>query len=84
MDGATACLHIKTPKVNSPPAFVLLLRLLHSSRRVREVEGGKIILHLPQYVCSLIKSEPLCALGDAFSFFFPECPDFLLTCGTAE
>lgn len=71
MDGATACLHIKTPKVNSPPAFVLLLR-----RRVREVEGGKIILHLPQYVCSLIKSEQLCALGDAFSFFFQSALTF--------
>lgn len=76
VDGATACLHIKTPKVNSPPAFVLLLRLLHSSRRVREVEGGKIILHLPQYVCSLIKSEQLCALGDAFSFFFQSALTF--------
>lgn len=58
----------QNPKSKFSPSFCSFTTTA-ISRRVREVEGGKIILHLPQYVCSLIKSEQLCALGDAFSFF---------------
>lgn len=54
----------KPPKVNSSKVF----RNTLIGERRRCVCGGRI-LHLPQYVSSLIKDEQLCALGDAVFFF---------------
>lgn len=67
-------------RVNFPVVFFFFFN--ESTHWVRQ--GGERVLHLPQYVSSLIKDEQLCAMGDAVFFFFIQCPDFPSTCGIAD
>lgn len=50
--------------------------------RVRQREEGGIILHLPQYVSSLIRDEQLSVMQPFFFFF--ALTDFPSTCGIAD